>query len=118
MPSENIITADGILYLRELRQKGLAPYDLITAFQLGPDSLGRIFREIAAASSTALNPSGNLLVTSDNVSMNAALKACDEVGVSYYFLEAITQGGKLIRQHTLIVPQPSCTRIQPLNIPV
>lgn len=117
LPPENIIISDGILYLKELRQKGIAPYDLITAFQLGPDGLGRIFRELAVVSSEALNPNGNLLVTSDNVSMSAALKACDEADVTYHFLKAITQKGKLIRQHTLIVPQSSCIRIQPLNIP-
>lgn len=117
LPRENIIPYDGILYLKELRQKGIAPYDLITAFRLGSDTMGRIFREIASSTTTTLNPNGNLLVTSDNLSMSVALKALDEAGVTYHFIEQITEGKRIVLPHILIVPQASCIKIKPLDIP-
>lgn len=117
LPPENVIHDDGILYLKQMVQRHVPPYDLITAFRLGPDGMGRIFREVAANASTALNPNGNLLITSDSVTINAAIKACEEANVPYHSIDEITEGPKLIRPYTLIVSQSSCTKIQPLNIP-
>ena len=56
LPSENIIHGNGIEYLKQFSQSGIVPYDLITAFRLGPDPQGRIFREIAASTITSLTP--------------------------------------------------------------
>lgn len=119
LPPENIIHGDGLLYLENLTQNGIAPYDLITAFNIGQDGAGRIFRRIAVSANTSLTPNGNLLITSNDQSLVAAINACREADVPYYLMEGEKAGRRiLVPPHALIVPRSSCVRIQPLEIPM
>ena len=105
VPDENVKLGDGIAYLKDYP----LTYDLITAFRLGPDSQGRIFRELVAASAIALRPEGVLIVTSDDVSFRAALTICDRARVPRYLIPE-SDGWRTVPA-TLIIHKSSCETI-------
>lgn len=110
LPAESVIKADGLEYLNSLSTKGIQDYDLVTAFMLGPDRDGTLFRNLAQACSTALNPNGNLLVTSDTVTIEVVRKVAQASGVSFNRVQGFSEGKDIVPT-TIIVPQSSCKAI-------
>lgn len=100
----HLIPGDGLSHLNSLDRRGLPKYDLVTAFMLGPDGMGELFKNLAQACGRGLTPNGRLLVTSDQISLFNAVALCEGLGVEYHLLNEHTP--------TLILSQPSCGNIQ------
>jgi SAM-dependent methyltransferase len=88
LPAEDVYVEDGIEFLSKRGQSG-NKFDLITAFMFGPDADGSFSNQLIAAASRALEPSGQLLVTSDGGTMEAVQHTCDLRGVKYEHIYAI-----------------------------
>jgi hypothetical protein len=90
LPPEQVLGGDGIAHLAS----GEHHYDLITAFNLGPDDIAWVedqwcsfpcyglARRLLAAAPKSLNPGGKLLITFDDSQTPVAVKrVCDELGL-------------------------------------
>lgn len=106
---ERVIAGDGIQHLASVPDE--ERYDLIAAYMLGPDIEGTLFRSLAIASGRALNPGGNLVVTSDGGTFATAREICDSLGVVSNYIMGISDNGKIIVPQTLVIPQESCSGI-------
>lgn len=107
---EHVIESDGIIYLDSLSEKRIRPYDLITAFMLGPDIKATLFRQLGSACVKALNPTGTLMITSDSFTLRAAVDACNSFRVRCNFVKGIFN---LTGTDTLLVPQSECWKFKP-----
>ena len=67
VPSERVVLADGIQYLKSLPANSL---DFVNASMLGPDINGHFIRSFLQACQHALKPGGVVMVTSDAGTMS------------------------------------------------
>lgn len=111
LPAESVIKVDGIDYLGSLEDIGIERYDLVTAYMLGPDTEGELFRKLARASNRALNPEGNLLVTSDGGTIESVREVCQTVGVLFNRIQGVSDGKEVVVPTTIVVPHASCEAI-------
>lgn len=111
LPRENVLQEDGIAYLNSLAERGVSQYDLVTAFMLGPDEHGVLFRQLAQACRKALTPYGNLLVISDLGTFSAAQEACEQAGLPFNRIRGVSDNGEIVVPNVLIVPQASSAKV-------
>lgn len=109
--AQDVIKADGIAYLESLSERGVEHYDLVTAYMLGPDREGVLFRKLAKACSKGLALGGNLLVTSDGRTIETAREVCQTAGVHFNRIPGISDGEKALVPTTIVIPQASCETI-------
>ncbi len=110
LPREKVIkNTSGITYLNATEQTD--KYNLITAFMLGPDTYGDLFRQLAAAASNALDPEGSLLVTSDEYTFAAAKAIAQGSGSPVTIIPETQHDVNTTTPEILIVPRLACEAI-------
>jgi len=113
IPAQNVHSGDGFSYLNSVKDTVNQGFDLITAFMLGPDITGNLFRKLATASAQVLNDGGNLLVTSDTGTFSVAREIVQRSGVQHHLIHGIADPtGEIVVPHTLIIPKASCGNIR------
>lgn len=110
LPKEQVIKEDGIVHFTSLRDA--APdkkYSMITAFMLGPDFSGNLFRNVMASAKDALTEDGKLLITSDIGTIQTIREICQQAHISTSTIESI--GEEL--PGTIILEKKDCRVVLP-----
>lgn len=110
LPEDQVHITDGLAYLGSAQSKDES-FDLVTAFMLGPDMEGSLFRRLAKASSTTLSGDGKLLITSDFGTLSTVKAISEQSGAKYNFVHGVSQGDEIVVPNTLVLSRDSCKLI-------
>jgi SAM-dependent methyltransferase len=107
LPDNEVVLGDGIEFVQEHPSE----FDLITAFNIGPDNDASLFLDLARSSSAGLRENGKLLVYSDKYTMEAILSKTQAVEGAHFIPEQNTKSDQTFISEALILSKEACGKI-------
>ena len=101
---------DGIEYLHQVGKENGPKYDLVTGFWFGPDRIGELFRMLAVVCIKGMNSTGNIMLTSDNETLEDGIVGRCKYANATYFNIPKAQDNSTLR--ILVIPQAECYKFQ------